>query len=709
VLRGIEDSPRLRRRVCAGVVVLAALLRILYVAEIHDHPYWRTPLVDAADYHARAMQVMHGEGLGADVYYKAPAYPWLLGQLYRVTGPRLEAAYCVQMLGGAAGAGIVTALGWSWFGPWAGVAGGLVTALYGPLLYFENQALIESAALFVSILAVFLLYGPWQRWMLPRLLGAGTAAGMALQLRPVNVALVAALLLHEAVARAPAAERMRRIACIVAPVLLLLVPTLRHNRVATGQLVPISVNGGINFYIGNNPDYDTTVAIRPGLRWEELTQRFDATDDPVRWQRNYYRAAFDWMRQHPGDAARLWIEKAVLFWNAREVDRNQDSRAMFGDSWVLRLGGLRWELFAPLGLLGLCVAWRSIRRLPLHALVIVQMLGVIAFFVTSRYRVAVVPWLGIAAGVGLQAGVEAWRRRDRRRLGRLALGLAAALGLVLPGWYGIGRTAFGRPDFDRAEVLARNGDRDGAMRAYEAAVARHPDDPDVRFRYGEHLMRFRRPAEAMTEYARAAELAPWSYKPLLALGTAHLEAGNLDAAWEAFTAAEARGDPQGRTLYDMGVVRERQGRGAEALELYRRSLERRDNMKEMLSRRLGMARALMLLGRREEAEVEFAAAQRLAPDVSTVQLERGAALLRAGDAAGALAILDQIAVASRSARAEALRARALLVLGRPAEARAAGERAAALDPASPAYRRWLERFDAGTRDASLDSNAVAGP
>jgi tetratricopeptide (TPR) repeat protein len=643
----LEDTPRGRRRVLALVAVLGGLLRVLYVVEIHDHPYWRTPLVDAADYHARAMQVARGAGLGPEVYYKAPAYPWLVGQLYRLTGPRLEAAYALQMLGGIAAAMLAALLGWRWLGPTAGLAGGLGTALYAPLPYFENQLLIESPALFFSVLAAFLLFcdlgrdrqaamagapasvsplgGSWAR--LTADVAAGTAAGIALQLRPVNVALVAALLLGLLLQRVDWPRRVRRVACVLVPVLLLLMPTLRHNRVATGEIVPISVNGGINFYIGNNPDYDATVAIRPGLRWEELTQRFDSMDDPVQWQRNFYGAAGTWIGAHPGDWAALFFKKGVLFWNRLEIDRNQDSSAMRGDSMVLRAGVLWWVL-APLGLVGLVLLWRQWRRLPLHALFFLQMLGVMAFFVTSRYRLAVVPWLAIAAGFAIRSAVLAARRHERRRLGRLAALLLLALGLVLPDWYGVAEQDFGRPDFDRAEVLARLGDRDGALQAYERAASRHPEDPDVHLRYGEHLLRMGRREAALGEFRRATELAPWSYKPPLALGAALLERGDLDGAWSALEEAERRGDPHGMTLYDMGLVRERQGRYAEALDLFRQSLGRRDTPADMALRRLGIGRALILVGQPEAAEVEFEAASRGGADSTQVATERARARAR---------------------------------------------------------------------------------
>jgi hypothetical protein len=45
--------------------------------------------------------------------------------------------------------------------------------------------------------------------------------------------------------------------------------------------VIVSYNGGINFWIGNNPDSERTVAIRPGRSWDALDKelRLAGADD----------------------------------------------------------------------------------------------------------------------------------------------------------------------------------------------------------------------------------------------------------------------------------------------------------------------------------------------------------------------------------------------------------------------------------------------
>ncbi|HZL84512.1 MAG TPA: tetratricopeptide repeat protein [Candidatus Krumholzibacteria bacterium] len=679
-------APRARVVALLGVAVAAALLRLGYVLEVHDDPSYRFPQVDAADFHTRALQVMRGEGLGPQVHYKAPAYAWLVGQAYRLFGPHPQVIYVLQMLGGILVAVVAALLGMRWFGNVVGVIAGLASGLYPRLVYYETQLLIEPAALTVSALAVALLMFSSRS---PMILAAGALTGLALQLRPLNAVLVVALLAWLLWRGGPWSLRCRQAVLFVAPVILLLIPTLRHNRLASGHLVPISVNGGINFFIGNNLDYDASVAIRPGLRWEELTRQFGAMDDPVQWEKNFYAAAFQSMRASPLQHAALTLKKFLLVWNRREIDRNQDVSVLRERSRILRGLGVPWGVLAIGGIVGSVALWgRSVP--PLLLLIWLQVLGIVAFFVTSRYRLALVPWCAIATGFAVTEIAAAVWRRQSRRLILLASTLVAAGCIVLPDWTGLERSSFGRPEFDRAMVLARAGDRVAALRAYERALEQDPNDPDVVYRYGEHLELMGRRRDAIAAYTRAAGLAPAAYKPSLSLGVALYLENDLDAAWEALTEAERRGDPTGRTLFDMGLVRERQGRYEDAVDLFSRSLAKHDDRAETASRRLALGRCLVMLQKPEAAEVHFVAAEALLGDPGAVALERAEAWLRRGEPTRALALLQTVPNLDTSARGQFIRARSLETLGRFDAARAAAERSLALEPGSEAVRRFLD-------------------
>jgi hypothetical protein len=49
-------------------------------------------------------------------------------------------------------------------------------------------------------------------------------------------------------------------------------------------MITITDNGGINFYIANNPDYDTTINTWPGYMWHDLTRKIDdGVIKPYEW------------------------------------------------------------------------------------------------------------------------------------------------------------------------------------------------------------------------------------------------------------------------------------------------------------------------------------------------------------------------------------------------------------------------------------------
>ena len=65
-----------------------------------------------------------------------------------------------------------------------------------------------------------------------------------------------------------------RLAALVAlGAAVVLAPFAELTRRAAGRPVLIPPSGGINLYLGNNPDFPATLGIRPGLPWEELVAR----------------------------------------------------------------------------------------------------------------------------------------------------------------------------------------------------------------------------------------------------------------------------------------------------------------------------------------------------------------------------------------------------------------------------------------------------
>jgi 4-amino-4-deoxy-L-arabinose transferase-like glycosyltransferase len=60
------------------------------------------------------------------------------------------------------------------------------------------------------------------------------------------------------------------VGAFVLGVLLIIAPITWRNHVIGDDQVLISYNSGVNFYIGNNAQYERTLKTRPGWEWDDL-------------------------------------------------------------------------------------------------------------------------------------------------------------------------------------------------------------------------------------------------------------------------------------------------------------------------------------------------------------------------------------------------------------------------------------------------------
>src|SRR6185312_11298631 len=111
-------------------------------------------------------------------------------------------------------------------------------------------------------------------------------------------------------------------------VVLPIVPVTVRNKVQSGDLVLISSNGGLNFYIGNNHDYRATFSLRPGRRWEQLVdeplEKAGAAGVTAAASSYFLHEGLAFMRDEPVAAAGLLLRKEYLFFHGAEIARDSD-------------------------------------------------------------------------------------------------------------------------------------------------------------------------------------------------------------------------------------------------------------------------------------------------------------------------------------------------------------------------------------------------
>lgn len=410
-------SPSLGARPLALVFLLALAVRLAHVMAMRASPYFTNPVIDAAEYDRLGWAIAQGHGHPDKVFWHPPGYPYFLGAIWAVVGDSYLAPRLVQALLGAMSAVLVAWLGNRLFGRAVGLAAGIAAACYGMLVYFDAELLAPTltiACILVSVSLGILAKDaggrvPWA--------AAGVAGGLA----TVTVAPSIVVPLCIAVsARRSAGWVLLGLAIVVAPV-------TARNLVRGGEFVTISSNGGVNFWLGNNPSYERMSNIRPDVEWKRLVNEpVDAGVHGAAAASRYFVAkALRWAGQHPVDFALLQAHKLRLFVAGHEIYRNQAIYPARLYSPVLR--ALLWKipglafpfgLLMPLAAIGLYVGAR--RAALLVAVVAGLGLTVVAFFVTARYRVVVAPFLLIFAAVGVR-----WFVREAKGKARMVAGCAA--------------------------------------------------------------------------------------------------------------------------------------------------------------------------------------------------------------------------------------------------------------------------------------------
>lgn len=641
-----------KARALAALAGLALGLRLIYLFQAADSPFFDAPIVDARSYTEYARELTTGSWAGRPMpFWQAPFYPYFLASLFSLFGENYYLPRLLQALAGTATCLLVCKLGRAVFSPTVGWVAGLGAALYGPFLYFEGELLPTTwAVLFDALLLVVLLWGQRRGGLLPAL-STGLVLGLGTLAVP-NVLLFAPVAAWW-VYRMAADRRALHLAVFAAGLLLLVGPVTLRNRIVGGEWVLISFNAGVNFYLGNNPDYDRTVAARPGAGWSEvvdLPQREAGITQPGAGSSYLLGKAWEYIRTEPSGYLALLLHKGYLFWHGAEIPRNTDPYSAAEYSPLLRL--LLWKyglafpfgLVSALALLGAAyVLLKPERRHPGTYLVLlfagIYMLSVVLFFVTGRYRLPAVPCLLLLAAYGA-CTLAGLRGRP------LYLSAGALAGLL---WATNAGTAATQPHvaafhhYSLAAVYESKGMKTNALQHYRRAVElapahrrallglaymygatqryddaahiwrqfldHYPDQDDVRLQLADFLRLRGQPQESAVEYQKLLVRQPDRADLHLRLGRAEAAAGQWVRAEAAYRRALKLGAPSAHYL--LGQLYEAQGQPARAEQAYQQLIAQQP---DHLAGLCHLADLLLKRGDEEAAKNHLLAALTLAPD-----------------------------------------------------------------------------------------------
>ncbi|MFZ1946164.1 MAG: glycosyltransferase family 39 protein [bacterium] len=498
-----------RWRHAVAIFLVALAFRAAYLYEAGQRPDFQVFYMDEEYNLEWAKSLATGvwtapyDQLREAPYFRAPLYSYFLAGLFRLFGVNTLLARLIQILLGSLSCALAYALATKCLGRRAGLVAGVLCSLYWVLAYFDTQFL-QPVLLVLLVLAGFLLALTAAERRDARLAGvAGLAFGLYAITRP-EILVFFPFVVWWAVRTTRGAMALARRWFVTALAAGLLLPpaaaTVRNGIVAHDWVI-VASQGGVNFYIGNNPESNGAQAVVPGTHatwwggYEDTRAIAEQAEGrslkPSEVSSYWYGRGLAFMRGQPAKWLGLTLKKAMLLVGNPELPNNEPYEARRSTYWSLRVAPLGFGLLLGLFVVAL-PGWLRPRRSPAGGLegaaapqdaraelrrsclrLMLQFLAVyalttIAFFVTGRYRVPLVPLVAMGAAATLVAAYDHLRARRMAAFAVTAVVVVAVTGLLGVDWFGMRKATTGFAAYTDALDMLDTGKTEAAIARLEA-------------------------------------------------------------------------------------------------------------------------------------------------------------------------------------------------------------------------------------------------
>jgi hypothetical protein len=509
----------------AWVFVFALVARLGVLSRFGGSVYFSPSSGDMKFYADWGRRIAAGHWSDPHAFYGLPGYAFLIGNIFKLAGFSPYTIAFLQTFSEAAIAALIFLLAlWAYRGSRARIIGAL--AALGWVLFQPAQAF--SLIFMPTTWGVLAFWGAvlwsvrstsrslWKPWAAIGVLIGGAAT------------LVATVLLVLPIAIAAAARNLRKPGAVLAATGFLLggvavgtSPCWYHNCFVAREPVFLSAHGGLNFWIGNNPDANGYPKLTAGLRGTQEGM----LNDSIRLAET--------AAGHPlsrAEVSRYWSDKAHAFIAGHPVQwlglmaikvRNLSNATQYDDLSVINpmwqegvlTPGLRFGPVAVLAIAGLALAWRRDPQARWIALAVaLSLAAVLPVFVTERYRLAAVPGLLLLAAGGLTGLGEAVSERNWKRAG---IWLGAACAGTLVAYFPIREpTLLWLDDYNSGLRHLESRHIKIARALFQRALAHSPQNPDILTALGTSCLKVNDLNGARRYYGQALQIEPKAVEAL---------------------------------------------------------------------------------------------------------------------------------------------------------------------------------------------------
>ena len=422
-----------RSRLALALILTAALFANVALV-LHTRSY--QPVWDSADYVRHAVSIAHGDGYPdsrvtaspSQTAFRPPAYPYLLGAVFAVSGDSFTAGRLLTALLDVAIVLLIFLIARELWDVRHGLAAAAAAAVFPAFFLLSGALNTESLFVVIELGAVLLALRSRARGGDLRLAaGAGALCGLATLTRSNGLLLVIPIALGVWVLR-PRFSRPALMAPAVAVLFAALTaaPWAVRNTLTFDRVMGVNGQSGIalaGIYNEAAQDHGGYRAswVQPSSvpRYEPVYRRRDLNEAEL--DSHLRHQALDWAVHRPGYMAEsTWLNGLRMFGLARDypglVQANRDQLGFSANA--AHIEAASFYLLALLALAGVLTTrrWPRERRIPgfVWLVPVLLVLAAAPILGLTRYRVPLYPFLLLAAAPAIVACAD--RLRSPRRL-----------------------------------------------------------------------------------------------------------------------------------------------------------------------------------------------------------------------------------------------------------------------------------------------------
>lgn len=552
------------------ILFLGLALRLLSCYEMSVHnPLFDLPIVDSKEYVDDATFYNDVNWLGAGgSYFHPPGYSYFIGVIFLFFGKSLWAIRLVQIGMDIVNIYLLFLIAQKIFDKRVALLSALLYAIYVRSIQYSAEILPPVFVIFLLLMSLYCLIphpsykeeGSTDNSHAVSVSLSAFFLGLLIITLPNFLLVIPVFLLW--IFLIPGLPGKQRTILLSIFLIICLFPTFLtalRNRLVADEGLLISRNGGINFFIGNNPDIKKTVGATPGIEWDKLLMIPYKTERTTNFQEQddfFNRKAFEYVKTHPVDWIKLMGKKTLWFFNAYEFPRNFDVYHFAEYSFVTKYPLFNLSILFPLALAGMLLAFKFQTRsdpgrtvagarlkvqlpctntLLLLGIIIIYSFSIILIFIAARYRLPVIPLMIIFAASLLMYAYDLVREKKIYALIAPLL-LVASFTFITQKQFFFEEYPYKVPAVFTNTLLANTlinaGQKTEGAKYLQTAIALPTDEAtdDACYELAHYYRGLNEKRKAKEYFYRSVELDPGHYKSWNSLGFDLKMEGNFPEA-----------------------------------------------------------------------------------------------------------------------------------------------------------------------------------